>query len=244
MNCCCELQALVVSSDSVVVDSIASCLAELGITISVHKETSSAITMLSRQKTDVFFVDRELDPEFAVLKGMRSSPSSRGAVAFAIVPRSGSTGGAFRVANFVIDKPLARSRVSRAVRAAYGLMLKERMRYFRHPIDAPATLVDSTHRKFLAHISNISQTGLALECAGALMAGEEIQLQFCLPGDEQSLSCKAQIIWTADKAKMGMTYRQISGGHKARLMDWLESKFIRQWGPAISNPIRSTHATA
>ena len=243
MNCSCELQAVVVSSDSGVVDSIA-CLAELGIAIAVHKETSSAITMLSRQKTDAFFVDCELDPEFTVLKGMRSSPSSRGAVAFAIVPRSGSTGGALRVANFVIDKPLSGSRVNQAVRAAYGMMLKERMRYFRHPIDAPATLVDSTHRKFLAHISNISQTGLAMECVGPLMAGEEIQLQFCLPGDEQGLSCKAQIIWTADKAKMGMTFRQIGGGDKARLMDWLESRFIRQWRPAIPNPLRSAHATA
>jgi hypothetical protein len=242
MNRSCELQAVVVSTDKVVVDSISSCLNEWGITAAVHQETSSAIQTLAGQKTDAFFVDRELDPEFTVLESMRSSPSSHGAVAFAILPQRHSARGAFRVADFLMDKPLVTTRLSRALRAAYGIMLKERMRYFRCSLEAEATLVDSTHRRFLTQISNISQAGMALECAAPLLAREVVQLQFCLPGDRRRLSCKAQIIWTADKGKAGLAFRHIADDDKARLTEWIESAFLREWQPRL--PMATTQRFA
>jgi len=49
MNGSCELQAIVVSTDRAAIDSLSSCLDELGITPSVHGEISSATQILSRQ---------------------------------------------------------------------------------------------------------------------------------------------------------------------------------------------------
>ena len=246
MGSACDLQAVVVSCDPMVVNSISSCLNELGITAAVHRETSSAMQTLSRQKTDAFFVDRELDPEFSVLSGMRRSTSSRGAVGFAIVPREAPAGGAFRVADFVIDKPLASSRVNRTLRAAYGIMLKERMRYFRHSFRTEATLVDATYRRFLAQTSNISQTGIALECAAPLTARESVQLQFCLPCDQEKLNCKAQIIWIAEKGKAGLTFTQMSNADKERLTAWIEAEFHRTYSVVLPGgaAARMSHATA
>jgi hypothetical protein len=94
-------------------------------------------------------VDGDLDPDLSVLKGMRSSPSSCGAVAFAIVPRQKSVSEASRVADFVMDKPLAPLSMNRAVRAAYGIMLKERRRYFRHALRIPVEVTDAT---YLLHV--------------------------------------------------------------------------------------------
>ena len=56
----CELQAVLVSSDPVVVDSVSASLEKLGITPSVYEEASAAMRTLSNQKTDAFLVDREL----------------------------------------------------------------------------------------------------------------------------------------------------------------------------------------
>ena len=242
----CDLQAVVVSSDPVVVDSLSSCLSDLGITAAVHQEPSSALQTLARQKTDAFFVDRELDPDLSVLSSMRSSTSSRSAVGFAIVPRQAAAGGAFRVADFVLDKPLASSRVNRTVRAAYGIMLKERMRYFRHSLRTEAILIDATYRRFLAQTSNISQTGIALECAAPLAAREVVQLQFSLPCDQEKLNCKAQIIWTADQGKMGLTFTQMSSSDKERLTAWLGSEFHRTYHPVLPGSVvaRMSNATA
>ena len=92
----CEMQADLVSSDPVVVNSVSESLEKLGIAAAVYRETSAAIGTLSSQKTDAFLVDRELDPELSVLKAMRHSSSSRNAVAFAICSQDSSAKGAFR----------------------------------------------------------------------------------------------------------------------------------------------------
>jgi hypothetical protein len=227
----CDLQAIVLSSDTAVVESISSCLKEMGINAAIHRDASSATQVLTRQKTDAFFVDRELDPEFSVLREMRSSTSSRSAVAFAIVPRQSSANGAFRAADFVMDKPLAAPSVNRTLRAAYGIMLKERMQYFRHSLRTNATLIDSAQRTFPAQTLNISQTGIALESVAPLIAHEIVQVKFSLPGKQSPLMCKAQIIWTGDKGKAGLTFTQMSNTDKSFLNGWIESQFHREWHP-------------
>jgi CheY-like chemotaxis protein len=229
MNNPCELQAVVVGSDPAVIDSIILCLEQLGIVGVVYAQAASAIEALARQKVDAFFVDGDLDPELSVLKGMRSSPSSRGAVAFAIVPKQKSVSEASRVADFVMDKPLAPLSLNRAVRAAYGIMLKERRRYFRHVLRIPVEVTDATYRKFVGHTINLSQTGMAMECAAPLAAGETVQLDFHGPDTGNKLNCKSQIIWTAEQGKAGLTFTQMKSSDKERLTDWIESEFHRLW---------------
>jgi CheY-like chemotaxis protein len=229
MNNPCELQAVVVGADPVVIDSILQCLEQLGIMGAVYAQAASALETLARQKVDAFFVDKDLDPELSVLKGMRSSPSSRSAVAFAIVPRQKSLTEASRIADFVMDKPLAPLSVNRAVRAAYGIMLKERKRYFRHSLRVPVDLTDATYRKFIGHTINLSQSGIAMECAAPLMAGEIVQLGFHLPGSGEKVNCKAQTIWTAEQGKLGLTFTQLKSPDKQRLTEWIEQEFHRLW---------------
>jgi CheY-like chemotaxis protein len=229
MNNPCELQAVVVGSDPAVIDSIIQCLEQLGIAGVVYAQAASAIEALARQKVDAFFVDGDLDPELSVLKGMRSSPSSRSAVAFAIVPKQKSVSEASRVADFVMDKPLAPLSLNRAVRAAYGIMLKERRRYFRHVLRIPVEVTDATYRKFVGHTINLSQTGMAMECAAPLAAGETVQLDFHGPDTGNKLNCKSQIIWTAEQGKAGLTFTQMKSSDKERLTDWIESEFHRLW---------------
>ena len=229
MNNPCELQAVVVGADPAVIDSILQCLEQLGIVGAVYAQAASAVETLGRQKVDAFFVDRDLDPELSVLKGMRSSPSSRSAVAFAIVPRQKSLTEASRLADFVMDKPLAPLSVNRTVRAAYGIMLKERKRYFRHSLRVPVDLTDATYRKFVGHTINLSQSGIAMECAAPLTTGEIVQLGFDLPGSGEKLNCKAQIIWTAEQGKLGLTFTQLKSPDKQRLTEWIEQEFHRLW---------------
>jgi len=242
----CDLQAVLVSSDPVVVNSMSESLEKFGITAAVYRKTSDAMRTLSSQKTDAFLVDREIDPELSVLKAMRNSSSSRYAVGFAICSETSSPKGAFSVADFVIDKPLAPHRVKRTMRAAYGIMLKERMRYFRHSLRTEVTLIDSSYRRFIAQTINISQTGVGLECIAPLVSRQIVQLEFALPGDQQKLNCKAQVIWLADNGKTGLTFTDMSNPDRERLNEWIESQFLRRLQPTapITASVRSAHATA
>jgi len=232
----CELQAVVVSSDPALVKSILPCLENLGIVPSVYTEPASALETLTRQKIDAFFVDRDLDPELSVVKCMRSSPSSRAAVAFAIVPGQTSAGEASRVADFVVDKPLAPDTMNRSLRAAYGIMLKERKRYFRHALRVPVDLTDSSYRRFTCETINISQAGMAIACAGPVATRDIVQLDFHLPGIGDKIEAKAQIIWTAQSDKAGLTFTHMSSSDRQRLMKWLEEEFNQAWSMVPPTP--------
>src|ERR1700746_1895791 len=105
------------------------------------------------------------------------------------------------------------------------------MRYFRHSLRTEATVVDSNYRRFVAQTSNISQTGIALECIAPLIARQVVQLEFALPDDQQKLSCKAQVIWMADNGKTGLTFTDISNETRERLTEWIESQFLRRLHP-------------
>lgn len=226
MNGPCELHAVLVGSDPAVADSILPCLKALGIAPSVYPQPTSAFSMLKRQKIDAFFVDRESDPELSVLQRMRTSPSSSGAVAFAIVPERTSVAEASRLADFVMDKPLAEMSVNRAVRAAYGIMLNERKRYFRHSVRLPILVTDSTYRKFAGQTLNLSKTGIAVECAGPLAVRDRVQLEFQLQDKDDKLNCKAQVIWTAD-GKVGLAFTHMKPDYRERLASWIEEEFHR-----------------
>src|SRR5579884_1955326 len=203
-----ELEAVIVSADSSVVAPMTDCLRELGIRATVE-ERSSAIEMLVKRKSDAFFVDKEVDPELSVIEHVRRSPSSRTAVTFAIVPGSDATGLALRRADFVIDKPLTHQNVRRSLRASYGMMLKERRRYTRYALMGEARLMDSKGRQLFARTTNISQTGLALECAAPLIQGENVQVQFRFPHSKQLSSFQAQVIWTAANGKAGLAFTRM-----------------------------------
>jgi hypothetical protein len=226
MNSACELQAVLVGSDNATIDAILPCLSEMGIAPSIHAQTASALQTLTQQKIDAFFVHRELDPEFSLLKRMRNSPSNRRAVAFAIIPERKTANDASRVADFVMDKPLAPVNASRAVRAALGRILKQRKRYFRNLLRAPIHLTDSTYRKFDGQTLNLSQTGIALECATPFTVRETVQLEFYLPGIADKFDCKAQIIWRAEQGKAGLTFTHMKPADKERLESWIEESAL------------------
>lgn len=227
----CELEAVIVSSDPLVVASMSECLGELGIRPTIHAR-SSAIEVLAKCKIDAFFVDQELDPDFSLIKQVRTSSSSRAAVTFAILPRSGADPTGFRSADFVIDKPLAREHLRRSLRASYGIMLKERRRYTRYALTCEARLQDSSSRRFAATTTNISQTGLALQCAAPLRQGEGVRVELRFPDNHDLSKFKAQVIWTAN-GRFGLAFTGMSSADRERLTEWIDGEFLRQWHPYI-----------
>ena len=123
MNCC-ELQAAIATSDPNVMNALASSLKKIGAASTIYRDTDSALRAMHRAKVDAFFVDRELDPELSLLMNMRAASGNYRALAFAIIPRDQAPGGAFRVADFLVDKPLTPQRPEQTLRAGHGMMLK------------------------------------------------------------------------------------------------------------------------
>jgi len=220
-----ELQAAIVASDFRVLDVIPSSLRRMGIATTIYGDTHSAIEAMSLRKVDAFFVDRELDPELSVLQTMRGARGNRKALAFAIIPREQTPGGAFRVADFLIDKPLMAPRVDQALRAAHAFMLKERIGYFRKSVDSAATLVDSSGQSISAVMINISQGGVAIQSTSALTPGDAHQIKFRLPEQEKCITCVARVIWSDGQGRAGLRFMEGNSSHRAELVPWIEREF-------------------
>lgn len=222
----CELQAAIVSSDPRVMHAITSSLKKIGASGRVYRDKESALIAIRRTKVDAFFVDRDIDPELSLLGNMRMASGNRSALGFAIIPRQQSPGGAFKVADFLIDKPLAVPRLDQTLRASHGMMLKERTRYFRKSVRIPVILsTDSTNLDVSAVVTNISQGGLGLECADCLTTGKAYQARFSLPGIDGALSFRSRMVWSDAHGQAGLCFTEITATQKRRLVQWIEREF-------------------
>ena len=158
-----SLQAIIVCRDESVLQLLPRMLAELEIAHQVCETTVEAVLKVTREKFDGIFADFDVDGADEVLKTVRRSPANRKSVSFAIIGKNTSIKSAFETgANFVVYKPLSRDKARHSLRAAHGLMMRERRRYFRHSVDARCTVSGEGMKETTARIIDLSSGGMAI----------------------------------------------------------------------------------
>ena len=217
--------ALLVSADPVTIRYFSRALQELSISPDVFRETPAAINQLNRQKFDAVIVDLQLG-ELAgkVLNEVHLSPSNRTAVTFGISGNDAESTAVLRQkSSFVFEKPLSAQSIRSTLKSAYGLILRERRRYFRCPVSIPVLI----RRQGVpdAHCStvNISQGGMALSTIVSVNPGEKAQVQFTLPGHEVLFLAEATICWSKTD-EIGVRFVAPSQDNNAQLQEWLARK--------------------
>ena len=135
------LESLLLSRDPEVIRVLQPALEKLAIEVEVCRGVSSGQEILRTEKFDAIIVDcDDLKGALSVFEGLRKSVSNKNSVTFAILNGSTTTQQAFQMgANFVLQKPISALNAMRCFSAAVNFMMRERRRYFRHPVEA-ATL--------------------------------------------------------------------------------------------------------
>src|SRR5690349_4355918 len=111
--------------------------------IELCSDADAAMQKLTRQRFEAVIVDcTSHTSAISVLKGVRSAPANRRAIAVAVVEAEnsaagrGSTKQVFSLgAHFVLFKPLPLERTRSSFRAVRALMKRERRRHARIPIE-------------------------------------------------------------------------------------------------------------
>lgn len=222
------LQALLLSRDPEVQRTIRRVLETANIDLDLSQNAEQARMALSRRKYDTFFIDCD-DPSSAaaVLKELRQGKSNRNCIAFALVNRHTTIQQAFEMgANFVLDKPISLDRATRSVRAAQGLILRERRRYHRHLVKATGAIMVDSGSEVPVSITNISQGGISIECSRQLDQGGAARLRFQLPGAKHTLEVKGEVMWSTPDGKSGIRFQVISVDMKKELDHWLERRAL------------------
>lgn len=216
--------ALLVSADPTTIRQFSHALEELSISPDVCQEVPTAVGLLNRRKFDAVIVDLRLGEESGlILDEARISPSNQTAVTFAISGTEGE-GTAFRKrSEFVIERPLTLESIRSTLTPAYGLILRERRRYFRCPVSIPVTIVRKSLPEVQCHSVNISEGGMALSTPVRLIAGEDVQVQFTLADQERELLAEAKICWS-QSGRLGVRFVSLSEECKSELQSWLSGK--------------------
>src|SRR5262249_23113460 len=164
------LQSLLLSRDPEVHRTLRRVMDAANIEVEVCNNPEQARMALTRHKYDAVVVDcDDLQNSQAILKELRLGKSNKTCIAFALVHGHTTVQQAFELgANFVLDKPISVERATRSVRAAQGLIMRERRRYHRHLLRATGAIVVDAGAELPVSITNISTGGISIECARRL----------------------------------------------------------------------------
>jgi CheY-like chemotaxis protein len=219
------LQSLLVSRDQEVIQVLCPTLEQLSIGVEVCRGATPGNEILLSQKFDGVIVDcDDLQGGLDVLQSLKQGNSNRTSVAFAILNGT-TTQRAFELgANFVLQKPISPLNAMRCFSAAVGFMIRERRRYFRHPVDISATLVFETGKELNATATNLSEGGMAIHCGGPLSKSGLAKAVFTLPGRSTPVECSAQLAWADASGRAGVRFGEMSSAAREQLDGWLSQQ--------------------
>lgn len=189
--------ALLASADPVTIQQFSHALQELFILPNVCREVSTAIDLLNCRKFEAVIVDLRLgELSGLILDEVRLSPSNRTAVTFAISGSDAECKAFRKKSEFVFERPLSAKSIEGTLKPAFGLILRERRRYFRYPISVPVFILRRTMPEVRRNTVNISEGGTALSTFVSLSPGEDVQVQFTLPGHKEPFLAESRICWS------------------------------------------------
>jgi CheY-like chemotaxis protein len=222
------LEALLLSRDNQVLKTISRVLDEANIDVQVCSTSEDALQILNRHKYDTFVVDCDDVPAAPlVLQQLRKGKSNKSCIAFALVNGRTTVRQAFEMgANFVLDKPVSMERALRSVKAAQGLIMRERRRYHRHLVSASGVIVVDGSTELPVSIITISEGGVSIECARQLDKGGAARLRILLPGALNYLDLKGEVIWSDTDGRAGVRFQVLPVETKNALDSWLEKRAL------------------
>jgi len=125
---------------------------------------------------------------------------------------------------FVLQRPLLAASVNQTLRAAFGLVVRERRRYFRCPVAVPALVRARQPEDILCQTVNISEGGIAITVPATLDSDFPALVRFTLPDRTSQLSAETRVCWRSQDGLVGLEFQSLAAPQKSELQEWLARK--------------------
>jgi DNA-binding response OmpR family regulator len=228
------LQSLLLSRDDDVIRVLRRVLTDLEIEVQVCTAPDAATEELARRKWDAIIIDcDDCHGALDVLRSVRQGNSNKTSTAFAIINGVTSVRNAFEMgANLALEKPITADRALHSFRAVHGMMLAERRRYYRHPVEMAVRLryedkETKAVREVLADAINLSEGGMAVQLKSASVPSDTkavATLQFMLPGSTTWIETKGTIAWADGEGQAGIRFENPPYSVKDQMTRWFNQK--------------------
>lgn len=226
-----QTTALLVSDDLILRSEIKPVLNEAGIACQCC-EIASFDRVIARGKVECILLDISDPVKFAdVITKLRAEKFNRYAIVLALAddanrPVLSKISGI----NFFVSKSVRLlPELRQALNSARALIIHEKRRYYRHPVDLIGE-VFCNGQAARVKIIDLSARGACLDCSG-LPVNKTLQLAFVLPGMSQRLEIGATVAWTKG-ATVGVEFTSVTSDSERALKTWLREQEAES--PALS----------
>ena len=216
-------------------------LHEFAASTQVCTDVASAVRLLNTRKFETVVVDLQMGDESRnVLERVRLSPSNSTTIAFAVTETTKESAIAFEAgSNFVLERPLSTRSVGRTLEKAYGMIMRERLRYFRCAISSPATILKD-NAGIPCQVFNISEGGMAVTVPVPLKPGEELVVETRIPCQASAFSARIEVCWYDEKGRAGVRFLTISAEQGGELREWLSKQLEDSLPESLASRFRAS----
>jgi DNA-binding response OmpR family regulator len=221
------MQALISCGEDSLAQSLAVQLEALGLGVERVKEPAIALLQIQRQHFDILLIDIELHGSLELLEFGRRKSHYGKTVLVAIAAgvnegrRANQSG-----ADFILNKPLDSEMTTKVLRAARTMIIRESRESVREKINAPATL-SVGDIPFDGAVVDISESGVGLECERELQVGQQLQIEFSLPGSDRPVRCTGKVA-RVESGRVGIQFLYLSAASAELVMTWLRAHSPRR----------------
>jgi c-di-GMP-binding flagellar brake protein YcgR len=103
-------------------------------------------------------------------------------------------------------------------------MVRERRRYFRHPVDMPLRISLPNNQEMTATATNLSEGGMAIRIMGKLPENVHAQFRFTLPDTTISLEVTGVLAWADGASQVGIRFMEVPQSSQYQLDQWLTDR--------------------
>ena len=233
--------ALLVCNDPPTIEQFTRVMQQFAIVSEVCTDVALALQLLNGRKFEAVIVDLQLGEQTReLLERVRISPANRTAVTFAIADETTPAAKPGAQTNFVMVRPLTEESVSKTMRAAYGLIVRERRRYFRCPVAVPADVWGNYAEQIRCQTMNVSEGGLALSTSVGFKPGALVGVQFTLPGQSSEIDTESEICWYDGRTRAGLQFRALPSRQQSLLHAWLAQRLEETLPESVARKFRKT----
>jgi c-di-GMP-binding flagellar brake protein YcgR len=199
-------------------------LSELGMTAEHTASISRGLELLDSQRFDAIVLDYRADQSSEEFLGhLRRSAKNRASMLIAVVDGEFNARPVFGLgANFVLYRPLTSERTRISLRAACGLMRRERRHAPRTPVSSTANVAYPGAPELNAVLTDLSDGGTSLQTADRIPLSCKVYFEFALPGQHQLVRLSGEVAWQDASGRTGIRFLDVPQSSRRLMQTWLQ----------------------
>jgi len=219
-----NLSSLLVCADEASVQVLNRVLQELGIKVELCADVVRAAVRLAQERFDLIILDCATQGDVtSLLHETRASRLNGTTLAVAVVAGQENIREIFSLGvNFVLYKPVSYERALSSLRAAQGVLFRDKRRKARAAVHTHATIDYAGVEQAKATLVDLAEDGMAVNFGKKLPPTCKVYFQFQLPGQMASVRLSGQVVWQDWNGRAGIQFVDVPQTSRKVLREWLQ----------------------